>query len=267
MMKKLWILIALVGVVFLVNAQDEEEVVFETTREEQLFKDSSHPLNQLVALHARSEADLAVLDKLVDKLDKSAKKKKFTEWFLAEVFYKSHQYALKDYQRHSTFNDLLEEGKYDCVSGSALFAYFLDRYEFNYEIIETDFHVFVLVHQDDKTYVMESTEPRAGLITDQASVKEYIGNFLPASGIKKSKAASELAGIKHNEGNTIYSSINLKQLAGLQYYNDAVFHFNEGDVETAKRQLYKAKQIYAVERVLALDEYLNGEEKKSLARR
>ncbi len=237
---------------------DEEKSVFENLKEQSYLMSSSEPIQLFQALHAEEDLNTERFDKLLNKLDTKAKRKNYTEWFLGEVFYKAHQYLLKNYTKHSSFNQLIESGDYDCVSGSALYALLLERYGFSYDIIETDFHVFVLVNDQDKTYVLESTEPRAGFIKDQKEVKAYIASFKPRVSPKRN-IMSELAGLSDasEKGKTIYSSISLRELAGLQYYNDAIHHFNQGKADTAEKQLIKAKQIYPSERIMAFYEYLS----------
>ncbi|UCS93717.1 hypothetical protein KZP23_01375 [Echinicola marina] len=260
MKRILFIILGLVLVVSHGMSQewDGEKSVYENLKEQSYLMSSSEPIQLFQALHAAEEPNTERFDKLLDKLDSKAKKKNYTEWFLGEVFYKVHQYLLKNYTKHSSFNQMIQSGDYDCVSGSALYALLLERYGFSYDIIETDFHVFVLVKDQDKTYVLESTEPREGFIKDQEEVKAYIASFKPKVNPRK-KIMSELAGLsaETEEGKTIYSSISLKELAGLQYYNDAIHHFNQGKAVTAEKQLIKAKQIYPSDRIRLFYEYLS----------
>ncbi|GGF21153.1 hypothetical protein GCM10011339_06420 [Echinicola rosea] len=251
---------------------DLESSVFENSREEQLFLNDPEPMDLLVALHASGEVETAQFDKVVKKLDKRSNRKDHTEWFLGEIFYKTHQYLLKEYVKHSSFNDALKTGLYDCVSGSAIYGLLLDRYGFDYEVIETDYHVFILIHGvNDKTYVFESTEPRAGFIKDQEAVAQYISVFDAAVVRGKAKQLAELGSVvsQFTEENTIYASISLRELAGLQYYNDAVHHFNNGDLLMTYKQLAKARAIYPSDRVTSLYEYISAvqDEGKKLAGR
>ena len=250
---------------------DTELSIFESFLEEERFADQTNAFNLLQAIHAEDEEGiLDRYEKLIEKLDKKSSKKAHVKWFLEELFYKSHQYILKDYRKHSTFNEMLANGSYDCVSGSALLGLLLERYGFDFEVIETDYHVFVLVHDGENTYVMESTEAREGFMTDPKVVAAYIAAFKPTNlrpGNFKSLAGQkeELIGGE----NTIYRSISLKELAGLQYYNDAVHHFNENEMELVQRQLIKAAKIYPSERVEAFYDYVQSQnnDSKKLARR
>ncbi|AWW30071.1 hypothetical protein DN752_08000 [Echinicola strongylocentroti] len=251
---------------------DFDSSMFENTTEQRLFLDDPAPMDLLMALHASTDVKTGQLDKLIGKLDKRSKRKAYKEWFLSEVFYKAHQYVLKEYVKHSSFNEALTTGSYDCVSGSAIYGLLLDRYGFEYEVIETDYHVFLLIHgEGDRRYIYESTEPRAGFIKDQEAVNQYISVFNTEVINGKVDQLAELGSVtsQFSEESTIYASISLRELAGLQYYNDAVHHFNDGDKEMTYRQLAKAKAIYPSERVLSLYEYIAAiqEEEKKLARR
>lgn len=247
--------------------------VFENEKEKVLLGAEREPLDLFMALHATPNMERAAYDKLVAKLDKLSKRKHFEEWFLEEVFYKAHQYVLKEYRKHSTFNETMVTGDYDCVSGSALYGLLMQRYGFKYEVIETDFHVFVLVHSSDgKTYVLESTEPQSGFIKDKQAVDDYIASFQPSKSKGTRKGHAELAGLRtddQDDGREIYSSITLTQLAGLHNYNDAIHHFNEGKRGLALKQLIKARAMYASERIEGLYSYLSSVEAdmQELARR
>lgn len=245
--------------------------VFESEKEKELFlQDNTNVFHLFRAVHADEEGDMKAYEKLLNQLDKRSKNKDHQEWFLEQVFYKTHKILLKDYKKHSTFNDLLEKGMYDCVSASAMYALLLERFGFEYELIETDYHVFLIVKAGGKSYIFESTEPRGGFIKDQEMVKDYILSFLPEESYT-SKPDQSLGGLSAHKGqkNTIYKSITLLELAGLQYYNDAIHHFNENALEVSRNQLVKAKLLYPAGRIEAFEELVvkMGDSQKELARR
>ncbi len=232
--------------------------VFESESEKEYFlQDNTNVFHLLRAVHAQEEFDLSTYEKLLSQLDKRSKNKDHQEWFLGQVFYKTHKILLKDYKKHSTFNTLLKDGVYDCVSASALYAVLMERYGFKYKLIETDFHVFLIVESNEKSYVFESTEPRGGFMKDQEMVKEYIVSFLPEDNYPNNQHQS-LGGLSAHKGekNTIYNAISLKELAGLQYYNDAIQHFNEDALEKSSQQLAKAKLLYPTGRIAAFEELI-----------
>ncbi|OYX16477.1 MAG: hypothetical protein B7Z16_11390 [Algoriphagus sp. 32-45-6] len=88
--------------------------------------------------------DLASWEALQNELDIKASKSSDQLQLLRQIFQKSHQRLFKKYEQHSSFNEMLTNGNFDCVSGSASLGMLLERYGFEYEIIETDYHVFIL---------------------------------------------------------------------------------------------------------------------------
>jgi hypothetical protein len=187
------------------------------------------------------------------ELDAKASKKMDSLSLLRVIFQKTHQRLLKDYIQHSSFADLLEVGAYDCVSGSAALGLLLDRYGFTYEVVETDYHVFIQVYLDGKTVILESTLPVGGMITSPTAVSNYLAAYIN-EGIPVARNINEgLAGTRVDASdNTIFRKVNLSELAGLQHYNEAIVSFNGQDYKQALVQLTKALSLYPSERIEGL---------------
>ena len=187
------------------------------------------------------------------ELDAKASKKLDSLSLLRVIFQKTHQRLLKDYTQHSSFADLLKEGAYDCVSGSAALGLLLDRYGFQYEVVETDYHVFIQVYLDGKTVILESTLPVGGMITSPTAVSNYLAAYIN-EGIPVARNINEgLAGTRVDASdNTIFRKVNLSELAGLQHYNEAIVSFNGQDYKQALVQLTKALSLYPSERIEGL---------------
>jgi hypothetical protein len=187
------------------------------------------------------------------ELDAKASKKLDSLSLLRVIFQKTHQRLLKDYTQHSSFADLLKEGAYDCVSGSAALGLLLDRYGFRYEVVETDYHVFIQVYLDGKTVILESTLPVGGMITSPTTVSNYLAAYIN-EGIPVARNINEgLAGTRVDASdNTIFRKVNLSQLAGLQHYNEAIVFFNAQNYKQALERLTKALSLYPSERIEGL---------------
>ena len=169
------------------------------------------------------------------------------------IFQKTHQRLLKDYTQHSSFSDLLESGAYDCVSGSAALGLLLDRYGYSYEVVETDYHVFIQVYLEGKTLILESTLPVGGMITAPSAVSGYLGAYLNEGKPVARNINEGLAGTKvDTSDNTIFRKVNLSELAGLQHYNEAIVHFNQQEYRQAIDLLSKALVLYPSERIEGL---------------
>jgi hypothetical protein len=187
------------------------------------------------------------------ELDAKASKNPDSLSLLRVIFQKTHQRLLKDYTQHSSFADLLKEGAYDCVSGSAALGLLLDRYGYRYEVVETDYHVFIQVYLDGKTVILESTLPVGGMITSPVAVSNYLAAYIN-EGIPVARNINEgLAGTRVDASdNTIFRKVNLSELAGLQHYNEAIVFFNGQDYKQALEQLTKALSLYPSERIEGL---------------
>ncbi|MDO8968011.1 hypothetical protein [Algoriphagus sp.] len=233
-----------------------ENLNFQSETEKNFWQSgTTNPLLLFMAVQAdQSVSNQAWVD-LVEELDNKASKSSPDLKFLRLIFEKTNHRLFKTYEPHSTFNDMLTEGKFNCVSGSAALGLLLDRYGFAYDIVETDYHAFILVNFNDKKIVLESTLPIGGMIIYPTEVKKYlesyrVGEFAQLKSLNQSLAGPEI----HYGDNSIFRKVSLHQLAGLQYYNDAIIHFNSYDFGHAIDQLSKATILYPSDRILGLRE-------------
>ena len=187
---------------------------------------------------------------LQQELDEKAAKKMDSLALLRVIFQKTHQRLLKNYRQHSTFSNLLDKGSYDCVSGSAALGLLLERYGYSFDVVETDYHVFIQVYLAGKTLILESTLPVGGMITSTSGVRNYLAAYL-TEGMQVVREISEgLAGTKVDfTDNTIFRKVSLNELAGLQHYNEAIVHFNTQNYKQAIDLLSKAYTYYPSERI------------------
>jgi hypothetical protein len=215
----------------------------------------SNPFLLFKAVQAEQTASEQAWIEVVEDLDLKASRKKSDLQFLRQIFEKTHQKLLKKYEQHSTFNSMLSEGKFDCVSGSAALSLLLDRYGFIFDIIETDYHVFIVVDLEGKKAILESTLPIGGMITSPTEVNKYLESYKPEKFAQLKSLNQGLAGPDIDYGDhSIFRKVNFKQLAGLQYYNDAIVHFNSQAFGLAIDQLSKAYLLYPSDRILGLRE-------------
>jgi hypothetical protein len=164
--------------------------------------------------------------------------------FWRYTYYKVHRKFLKHYQSHSTLTDLLENGYYDCLSGTALYAFIFEQLGADYQIIETPYHVFLELHTGGEIILIESTSPLDGFVTDQMEINKlkeaYLNNFDTGEWTNKSY-------YKYQQ--SFNNRISLKQLAGLQLFNRAVEAYNNRDLQTALKLQEDALRLYASSRV------------------
>ncbi|MEB2782922.1 hypothetical protein U3A58_21255 [Algoriphagus sp. C2-6-M1] len=253
-----YILIPAVGIIAM--AQDaigiSADLLFDNNSEKELWEaGQENPYLLFRAVQAEKSLSDEKWNALVAELDKKSDKKGTHIKVLRQIFQKSHQQLFQTYVQHSTFNDMLDEGRYDCVSASAALALLLDRYGFDYKVVETDYHVFIVVNYEDKDIILESTLPIGGMITAPTEVASYLAGYKADDSVQLKSVSQRLGAPKVDlSDNAIFRKVNLTQLAGLQYYNDAIAHFNEQSYLKASTQLNKALILYSSERIEGLKE-------------
>lgn len=159
---------------------------------------------------------------------------------LKNTFYVTHRKQLNWYQQYVPFSEIFSSGKYDCVTGTALFAMLLDSINVPYSIYEFDYHIFIIAQIGSDSVLLESTDPYYGYVTDRDDILERISFY-------QQEAAKEY-------GSYITNIVGLKELAGLQYMNMSIKSFNDGQMTAALDFIQKAKFLYPSSRIKQLHE-------------
>jgi hypothetical protein len=160
------------------------------------------------------------------------KRKKFLSepQFLYYVFRQTRQRYLHHYQPYPLFTALLRDSVYNCVSGTALYAWVLNRLGFHTEIRETNCHAYLRVKTTRSEYLIDATDPYNGFVSDDEMLIVRRELWY---------ASNEL-----RSGKPLNQAITLTQLAGLQYFNEAVKAFNRRSFEKCLVFLEKAEFLY-----------------------
>ena len=177
-------------------------------------------------------------DKLLASIEKARAKTKNDKSLLQKMFYKVHHKKLGWYENHVTLSQTLDSKKYDCLTGSALLALILHDLNYTYKILEFDFHVFVIAETEAGQVLLEATDPFNGFVTDPKQIDDRI-----RSNVKNEKVSD---GIYKTY---IRNEIDLKALAGLQYFNMAVDFYNHQEYKKASDFIKKADLLYPSERI------------------
>ncbi len=184
------------------------------------------------------------LNEFVQKMARKQGKIKDQKYFLEQLFYKVHNKFLKNYKNLVTFEELFENGYYDCVSGTALYVLILDELGFDYSIYESDFHVMVMVHYGKDKVLFESTDFSNGFVDDNEEINRRIEYYQTQN--------SEKNDAYYNYKLNTSRIIDSKQLAGLLFYNLAVREYNNQNFTEAIAFLDKAEVLYQGSRVKEL---------------
>lgn len=258
-MKKAVLFIAIfLGFVFSGISQEralhEDYLAFGSETEKAIWNsDEKTPFQLFKAVNAAETISEEKWNLLVGELDGKASKTTDQMVLLRTIFQKAHQRLFRKYEQHSSFNTMLASGKFDCVSGSAALGLLLERYGYDFDIVETDYHVFIQVNLAGKPIILESTIAVGGMITLPSEVEKYLSSYLPKKDAPPITFNQRLAGPNIDLSETsIFRKVNLTELAGLQYYNDAIVHFNSQDYGQAVHQLSKAYLLYPSDRIEGL---------------
>lgn len=173
------------------------------------------------------------------------------EYFLEYLFYKTHQKLLKQYNKGITFANLLETGSYDCVSASITYSVLLKYFDIEHSIIETDYHVFIIAKVNNKEYILETTDPRYGFVSNAEEVKDFKADFLPNVNSAQLNRNEAVGNFVYGQPNsrTIYKEISLRQLSALQFFNQGLIAIQNNDYRLASRRLQQALNLYDSERI------------------
>jgi hypothetical protein len=227
-----WVVLIFFLPVF-VSAQNVNLVAKEETFDQSLaaFLNTDHT-------GLRNTSFLTHIDKLAEKRITS----KSEESFLRLLFNKTHEKFLKRFDEYASFGALLNKGNYNCLSATAVYALLLHHFEIEYDIIETNYHIFILVNSHDGVILFETTDPVNGFVTDameiEKRIKKYKENLIRENGKNYYRLTC-----------TLYKHVQLAELTGLLHYNLAVQAFNAHDLEAAVDRLDKATAIYCSPRM------------------
>jgi hypothetical protein len=214
------------------------------------------------------KADPRNFSSFLQQLDKKKHSFKQEKELVRYIFYKTHQKFLKNFQTESSFGELLASGKYNCLTGTALYALLFEHFDLDYSIIETNHHIFIIVKADGAEILIETTDPIEGFVDKpekiQARLDEYRSNNTP-------NAARD--GVRYEFSFNLWEAVSLEELTGLLYFNNAVKAYNQQNLIESAMLLIKAGQFKPSPRIeefsallmLSIRESaLSEEEKKNL---
>jgi hypothetical protein len=164
--------------------------------------------------------------------------------FLKYVFEKTHQHYLRQYESYASFNELTDKGVYNCLTGTALYALILDHLGFKYKIIETNYHIFLVVNTADGMILFEATDPIKGFVADADKVERRLRKY-------KENQMTHVDPQKnyYEYSFRLFDEVNLDQMLGLLYYNEAIEAFNAQQLPSAVNHLDKAIGLYKSPRI------------------
>ena len=201
-------------------------------------------LNSFLSTDDQNLAAGSALDSFLKKLEKKQTSIKKEKDFVRYLFSKTHQEYLKEYQPYAPFNDLFTKGSYNCLTGTILYALILNHFSIPYEVIETNYHIFITVETKQGKILLEATDPLQGFVDTASGIEKRIStykqNTLTASNSKQNYYRFNFE---------LYNKVSLEELQGLLYYNKAVDSFNHQQLVESIQFLEKAHELYSSSRI------------------
>lgn len=253
------LLILLNLVAFWSAAQDSlvrwNELTFQSEFEREAFagylkqKNKESLFDLLLATDASAASKVAVARRRVEAeqqvLRKLMSDKKKPDKQLKAVYDQVHATFLKKYEIICRFPEIFSTGTYNCVTATALYALTFDKLGIPYSIQEKPTHVFLVAYPKQHNILVETTTPVAGYLTFDARYKE---SFITALKNQKLIGTAEIesTGIEalFNKYYFQNETIDLPQLVGIHYLNDALFFADVKDYDHALQQAQKAYLLY-----------------------
>lgn len=196
----------------------------------------------------RSQEDLRQLEKFVESMrdDAPASARQ-----LSKVFRKVHATYLKKYEAYADFPALFTDGTYDCLTATALFSHVLSALGYDYRIIETNYHIFILVQSTEGEVLLETTDRASGFVTDPATIEKR------TQGYRLLEASAPMKGqVSYQYRCDIFREVSPDQLSGLLLFNQAVKAYNRGDWLSSARFLESSFAFQESERADELGDLL-----------
>jgi len=205
----------------------------------------AHYLPAFYSSFGSGESNFEKLQCHVEKLSHRKGSYKDEISFLQHIFSKTEQRFLKEYRTTTTFDQIFSNGVYNCLTGTALFALVLDHFDYNYQIIETNYHIFLTVSIGDRQVLIETTDHLNGFVTDPKAIAERISSYR----LGNSATASSDEKVYFRYKASLYNSISLENILGLLQFNLAVDSYNHHDVRSSIGYLLSAYTFYNSERI------------------
>jgi hypothetical protein len=169
-----------------------------------------------------------------------------SEQNLRKMFRRVQRSILKRYVPYTDFSAMFTEGKFDCLTATTLYAHLLESLSYRFDVIETNYHIFLLVHTGEGEVMLETTDPVGGFVTDAGTIAARTGDY------QRNELKPNGAGYSYPYQCNLFQRVSTEQLSGLLQFNRAVKAYNQGDWISCAASLAKAQERYDNPRIREL---------------
>lgn len=209
-------------------------------------------LNSFLSADAPSVLAEPSFNSFLEKLEKKRASIKKEKDFVRYVFSKTHQTYLKKFEPYASFNSVFDNGSYNCLTGTILYAVILNHFDIPHQVIETNYHIFITVESEQGKILLEATDPASGFVDTESGIEKRISAYR-----QNAITASNARAAYYQFNFDLYRPVSMKELRGLLYYNKAVDSFNHQRLEESVAHLVKADELYSSSRMEELSMILS----------
>jgi hypothetical protein len=186
---------------------------------------------------------ISVVNNFPLKEEKAKKEKKRIKL----IYNKIHDTFFRKYNLDSYFTDIFNDGTYNCVTASALYAFVFDKLSIPYHIKETPSHVFLIAYPYSHKIYLETTAPGAYgySVPNENDVKKIIDELVDYKIVTNEEVLEK--GYMTFYEDYFYGKeyIDKSALIGMQYYNKGLTFWDDANYTDAINNLRKAKVFYS----------------------
>lgn len=180
---------------------------------------------------------------------KTAKRPNKNEKYLKRVYEFVHDEFLRKYELVVNFDLIFQKGVYNCVTACALYGLVFEDLGIPFVVKETPTHVYIVAYPDSEQIGIETTDPLSGFKTFSLGFKEAFVSQLAA--LKLIDQSELSAGVNKIFDKYYFTDQNLglRELIGLQYYNQGIVALNSQDYKNAFKHFQKAYFLHPSENI------------------
>jgi hypothetical protein len=175
---------------------------------------------------------LSEVNSFIQKLESRTNSFKTDKTFLHHIFVKAHQQFLSSFEPYASFSELLTDGSYNCLTATALYGVLLDHFNFDYKVVETNDHIFILCDTDAGKVLLETTDYESGFVDNPLAMEKRIASYEHSS-VQRTNTKTYFRGSFE-----IMDTVKMTGMLGLLHYNHAARAYNEGRYDIAIAHLH-----------------------------
>lgn len=182
---------------------------------------------------------------------KNPKFQKYKEKKKIKILYGTiHDKYFKKYELITQFNDIFNNGAFNCVTSTALYAILLNELDVPFVIKEKPGHVYLIAYPNSSSILIETTDPQSRIFNyDYRTKSRYIKYLLETKIITPSQL--ERLGTDGVFAKYFYAdgNITIDQLIGIHYMNHAADLLDQRKYKEAFAQLEKSYLFFPIEKI------------------